>query len=1255
MASIGKINPALMSLSNELTISAATFNLDFSLMKVEAPKEFHGVRDALSVSRRSNAEDGLAHITARKLGALFESIIPPIPHLIEAYGKRVSEISSSFSTARSTEPEYGIFAKQAGFDGTSIWAAATSGKGAIAIHLLACMLARMWNAPEAISLWVELVDRRKQQITSCLQQGNVTELANVMAARQDISREQLATWDASARSWLLTADKAKELQQIQLMLVLNNIRVPVNTNNDTFDSVIEAWTTALTAVDHLVQGIPQRITNGATLLAISSWHLYPDMHILASEVKSISQRDELMVGATLTLSTVSSDEGQAGVFWSLPLSRMRYYSPPTRVERQVSSGTSHVSLAEFRIVWLGATLASWLNTGANEESSFLSDSSRESIPFFGLQIFSNLFSLFRDKEPVISILRQTASTLRIHPEDLIIRYQREDENDLGTFEYCSAIAMERRAEKRAVEGTSRSNQNHYRWIVNKDDKADSKIKIPMEACKEYWSFITPKDIDNTGSHKFSLRKPGEHMISYELVLGDVSTCALFRAREVTLSHPETPSESPLATLGQIENIILSFSLKNDLLVSYLKRWTNPWQAGVTSLSALSQLHQLYQDLDGARINLKVLQSQLHKAKWAEEGMIRMEKLTSMFACIAMMESGELDIIPSSLENVIALSSGDSIFVDSTLLQDPVGVATSSKAVKRVSGSVGRSELVFMVPTAEPALKPTDPGAWCLIDHHAFDGQFLNAFAGTSLHLSFTGYELPLDVGSRGLRDRQAIILESVISLDDRGTHRGDLDIMSAITALHGSIVEYQEGDESFEKSWGEGLIHQLLLKYCDHDSEPVLTRFDASNNQFQSTGRSKLSPPHPASNISFAVIEMAKGRKNYYGVHEGRIPGVYDNWEDCSAQVHKIRSQYRGFETHDEAAFYVATGQARDGLNGEALFAEWKRSQQPMISANNVKNEKKPQIKTEAFDASQSYFSQLPNFQPDDNADFDDEFGRFASSQNIAPGSQAWRQKRTGAIRHEMVFHYSQKIDSDDEDDIKEENKYDIYLSQEEKESKRNLQWKLRIFQNMCREAKLEPLDTIQGCTTNLKSVLINIVDYIDAKRTGRRIRVWPPHEFEDFRAYSLSNGKRMDLKEAKSGDGLLVPLLQVLGRSNAASVYQDRRDRAVVARWDCSSRVSGSITDKKTQRDLLVIKEEPNTAHEVISIHGTESECSTPLRPIDDEISPWSPSSIGSLVFEIPISSQKRIKRDLEDLIGEEDMPQSGIDSASIHKRVRI
>lgn len=107
--------------------------------QIDAPAEFRGVGAALTTQRRHEAETGSSHITARKLGALFESVIPSTPKLLEAYGTRASEIASIASKSKDHEIR-GIFSDFVGPDATSIWAAATSGKTAIAIHLLACLL-----------------------------------------------------------------------------------------------------------------------------------------------------------------------------------------------------------------------------------------------------------------------------------------------------------------------------------------------------------------------------------------------------------------------------------------------------------------------------------------------------------------------------------------------------------------------------------------------------------------------------------------------------------------------------------------------------------------------------------------------------------------------------------------------------------------------------------------------------------------------------------------------------------------------------------------------------------------------------------------------------------------------------------------------------------------------------------------------------------------------------------------------------------
>ena len=180
-------------------------------------------------------------------------------------------------------PMYGMFADQAGVDATSIWAAATSGSAAVAVHLLACMLARMFTSSEATSIWAELVAERKKTL-AVVDDTKPCHVSTLLAAQISIPREMLAEWDNSARSWLRVADEAKRFQQDQLTLILKNIHVPVNQGRQSlYQSVIAAWVKALELMENLLRGAAQCVTpyqgNGDLLLALTSWHLYPDMDV----------------------------------------------------------------------------------------------------------------------------------------------------------------------------------------------------------------------------------------------------------------------------------------------------------------------------------------------------------------------------------------------------------------------------------------------------------------------------------------------------------------------------------------------------------------------------------------------------------------------------------------------------------------------------------------------------------------------------------------------------------------------------------------------------------------------------------------------------------------------------------------------------------------------------------------------------------------------------------------------------------------
>lgn len=359
---INRLQASLAAATNEVTVAAANINFDFTLVKYEAPKEYQPVGGILSAKRKHEAETGRSHITARRLGALFEGVCPSTPNLLAAYGTRVAEISKSATDKASAEFSNSIFSAYAGIDATTIWAAATSSKAALYVHLLACLLARVWDAAEAISIWVELVNQRRKDIAARLEAGETLCFSSAAAAgQQDMPRSQLAEWDASARAWLQTADSIETRRQSQLQLILKNISLPVGDSTMVYSSVIHAWKSALEAMENLVLGMPQAVYDGAAILGLSAWHLYPDMLVFGARNVEISMQDELIAdGGVLSLGLSHSGKPSSpGVYWSLSLAHMRYYGRPVRSRCRLSENANRISFHQFQMGVIGAIFGSW--------------------------------------------------------------------------------------------------------------------------------------------------------------------------------------------------------------------------------------------------------------------------------------------------------------------------------------------------------------------------------------------------------------------------------------------------------------------------------------------------------------------------------------------------------------------------------------------------------------------------------------------------------------------------------------------------------------------------------------------------------------------------------------------------------------------------------------------------------------------------------------------------------------------------------
>ncbi|KAL3433950.1 hypothetical protein BDV09DRAFT_196312 [Aspergillus tetrazonus] len=167
--SIGRITNSILSGSNENNLSLATINFDFSLIKCAPPKEFEPLASALSGHRRRDAEE------------------------------RVSQIVQTPGINPRGNTTHGPFENFVDADGTTLWAAATSGISSIGVYLLSCILAQSWDSKQATALWVELVKQRQLEIESAYENNHKVSISALFSARQDISREELARWGNSAR------------------------------------------------------------------------------------------------------------------------------------------------------------------------------------------------------------------------------------------------------------------------------------------------------------------------------------------------------------------------------------------------------------------------------------------------------------------------------------------------------------------------------------------------------------------------------------------------------------------------------------------------------------------------------------------------------------------------------------------------------------------------------------------------------------------------------------------------------------------------------------------------------------------------------------------------------------------------------------------------------------------------------------------------------------------------------------------------
>lgn len=221
------------------------------------------------------------------------------------------------------------------------------------------MLARMFSSAEATALWMQIVESRLTELERTADPNQVEGMAAVFARAQglQIRREDLATWDASARAWLESADQVKRLQYTQLKLIVKNIP-SITGFGTTYADVMKNWRTAMLAAQKSISGAPQDVSNGCVLLGLLAWHIYPDIQVYNPDRFVVFDDELVKRGGDITLGLETTETCDDGVRWSLSLSHLRYYGDPVIIERSIND-SDRLTSQELRLVAFGAFIHSW--------------------------------------------------------------------------------------------------------------------------------------------------------------------------------------------------------------------------------------------------------------------------------------------------------------------------------------------------------------------------------------------------------------------------------------------------------------------------------------------------------------------------------------------------------------------------------------------------------------------------------------------------------------------------------------------------------------------------------------------------------------------------------------------------------------------------------------------------------------------------------------------------------------------------------
>ena len=149
------------------------------------------------------------------------------------------------------------------------------------------------------------------------------------------------------------------------MLIIDNLNFTMPSKPTLYDEVMNVWTKAMLLLDKLVSGVAQHVISGEALLGLCAWHLYPDMCVFGSTMKTpmtvINQNDALVPkGGILTIGFHhENNKAETGISWSMPLAHLRFYGKAVHCSQMLHSATSRVSFRQVVQIAIGSLASKW--------------------------------------------------------------------------------------------------------------------------------------------------------------------------------------------------------------------------------------------------------------------------------------------------------------------------------------------------------------------------------------------------------------------------------------------------------------------------------------------------------------------------------------------------------------------------------------------------------------------------------------------------------------------------------------------------------------------------------------------------------------------------------------------------------------------------------------------------------------------------------------------------------------------------------